>query len=122
MNKSLDFIIPDNELYYKQKLYDFRLRQNGIVFSYTSNYLYMLNVLAFNTLKTYTLGDVYIENISDKIFIDLIEKYAENKYITLEDIKYILINHNCNLNVKESRVKEWDFMSFIKWVVISPKE
>ena len=118
MSKSLDFIISNKEQYYKQKLYDFRVRSNGIVFSYTSNYIYMLNILAFNVLKTYTISDVYIENISDKIFVDFMEKYAESKYITLEDIKCILINHNCIIDIKESREKEWDFISYIKWIVL----
>ena len=118
MNKSLDFVISDKDVFYKQKLYDFSVRENAIVFSYTSKYIYMLNILAYNTFKTYTLGDVYIENITDKIFVELMEKYAEYKYITLEEIKFILIDNECNVNINESREKEWDFMSYIKWIVI----
>ena len=116
--KSLDFLICSKEEYYEQKLYDFRIRPNGIVFSYTSNYMYMLNILAYSTFKKYTLGDVYIENISDKIFVDLMLKYSENKYITLEDIKEILVSHKCIADITESREKEWDFMSYSKWIVL----
>ena len=78
----------------------------------------MINVLAYNTFKSYTLGDVYIENISDKIFVDLMEKYAENKFITLQDIKEILNINKCVVDIAESRDKEWDFMSYSKWIVL----
>jgi hypothetical protein len=118
MSKSLDFIISKDESYYKQKLYDFRLRKNGLVFSYTENYIYLFNVLAYNAIKSYTLGDVYIENINDKIFVEFMTKYAENKYITLEDIKNILCSNKCDLDITESKDKEWDFISYSKWIVI----
>ena len=119
MSRSVDFIISDDdESHYKQKLYDFRIRKNGIVFSYTSNYLYMMNMVLYNALKSYSLGDVYIENISDTIFIELMERYSENKYITLEDIKEILQTNKCVVDIAESRDKEWNFMSYSKWIVL----
>ena len=112
------FIIPNDENHYTQKLYDFRIRKNGIVFSYSVNIFKMINVLAHNTFKSYTLGDVYIENISDKIFVDLMEKYSEFKYITLQDIKNVLISNQSTVDLTESRDKEWDFMSYSKWIVL----
>jgi hypothetical protein len=78
----------------------------------------MINVLAHNTFTSYPLGDVYIENISDKIVVDLMEKYSEFKYITLQDIKEILNINQCAVDIAESRDKEWDFMSYSKWIVL----
>jgi hypothetical protein len=118
MTNTIEKLISNNDEYYNQKLYDFRIIQNGIVFSYTENYLYMFNIVAHNLFKSYTISDVYIENISDDIFIDLIQNYAENKYITLKIIKDVLIHHKCEADIIESREKEWNFMSFIKWIVL----
>jgi len=117
MTRSIDYIIPKSGEYYKQNLYEFRIRSKGIVFTYTNNYFKLINILAYNALKKYTLSDIYIENISDATFVDLISKYSEDKSITLEDIRDILIKHNCQIDLMNSREHEWDFMSYTKWIV-----
>ena len=118
MTKNLDYIIKDSDMFLEQKLYDFRVRKNGLVFSYSSNYLMLLNIVSYNVLKQYTLSDVYIENVSDELFLDLMTKYSENKFINLKDIKNILSQHKCVLDIEESREKEWDFISYTKWIVL----
>jgi hypothetical protein len=116
MNKSLDYIIPQNE-YYEQKLYDFRLYKNGIVFCYSNNVLNYINVVAYYCFKIYTLDNVYIQNIPDKVFVDLISTFNDQSCITLKDIKYILYKYHLELNIEESRVQEWEFMGFSKWIM-----
>ena len=37
---------------------------------------------------------------------------------TLKQIKEILLDHNCLLNIAECREKEWDFLSYRKWIVL----
>ena len=118
MTRDLDFLIKDNDLFFEQRFHDFRVRKNGVVFTYSSNYFMLMNIMTYNIFKQYTLSDVYIENINDEIFVELLVKYSEHKYITLKDIKYILLKNNCNINLKESREKEWDFISFTKWIVL----
>jgi len=118
MTKELDFIIKDTDPFFEQRLYDFRVKPNGLVFSYSSNYMNLLNIVSYNIFKKYTLSDVYLENVSDDLFVDLIVKYSQDKYINLKEIKYILSNHNCKLNTNESREKEWDFISYTKWIVL----
>ena len=118
MSKDLDYIINDSEHYFQQKLHDFRIRKNGLVFSYSSNYFMLFNIVSYNIFKQYTLSDVYIDNVSDALFLNLITKYSENKYINLKDIKYILLKHCCKLDINESREKEWDFFSYTKWIVL----
>ena len=115
MNKSLDYIIPPNE-YYEQKLYHFRLYKDGIVFCYSNNVFKYINVVAYNIFKIYTLDNVYIQNISDKVFIDLISMFNDRAYITLKDIHYILYKYHLELNIEESRIQEWEFMGFSKWI------
>lgn len=118
MTRSLDFLFNEKEPYYKQKLYDFRIRKNGIVFCYSQNYFSAATIMAYNTIKSYTLENVYIENINDKVFVELMSKFAENKYITPEDIHTILKIHNCIPNLTDSRQSEWNFISFSKWIVL----
>jgi hypothetical protein len=117
MNKTLDYIIPANDDFYEQKLYDFRLYNNGIVFCYSNNILNYVNILTYNVFKVYTLEYVYIQNISDSVFVHLISKFSDQKYITIKDIKYILLEYKLELNIDESRLKEWDFLGFSKWIV-----
>ena len=116
MNKSLDFIIPSDNNYYEQKLYDFRIYKNGIVFCYSNNFLNYFNVFAHNIFKIYTLDNIYIQNISDKVFVHLVTKFTEQNYISLKDIKYVLYENKLELNIKESRNAEWDFMGFSTWI------
>ena len=118
MSRTLDYLIPHNDKYFHQKLYDFRIRPHGIVFCYSQNYLTSLSILTHNIFKSYTIGDVYIENIPDNVFIELMIKFGENKCITLAQIKEILISNKCAPILTESREKEWDTITYSKWIVL----
>ena len=118
MTKDLDCIINNNDKYSEQNFHDFIIKKNGIVFVYSSHYFSLMSIVAHNLFKQYTISDVSIENISDKIFLDLIIKYSEKKCINLKQIKEILLDHNCLLNIAECREKEWDFLSYRKWIVL----
>lgn len=116
MSRSLDFLFHEKESYYTQKLYDFRIRKNGLVFCYSQNYFSAATIMAYNVIKNYTLENLYIENINDKVFVELMSKFVENKYITPEDIHVILKINNCIPNLTDSRQSEWDLISFSKWI------
>ena len=119
MSKELDFLIPEKDEFYTQKLYDFRVTKKTLVFCYSSNFGSFINILSNNIFKKYTLSDVYIENLSDDIYLDLISKYAIDKCITLRDIKDVLLTHKCKINISESRPNEWDYMAYSKWISLS---
>ena len=120
MTKALDYIIPRNDEHINQKFYDYRIRKNGIVFTYTNGS--PIIIWMYNLIKEYTLEDVYIENVSDSVFIDLLTKYDENRYITLLDIREILSFNKCILSLVDSKEKEWNFCSYTKWIVLKKKE
>ena len=118
MTRTLDYLISDTDYTYNQKLYDFRIINNGIVFLYSFNPFYSLISTFNHVCSNYTINNIYVKNINDTTFVELISKYSENRYITPKDIKYILSSNNCIPNLTESREKEWDTIGFSKWIVI----
>ena len=111
-SKEIDYFIPENDIFYNQKLYDFRITKKSLIFSYSSLFGSFINIISHNLFKKYTLSDVYIENLPDDVYLDLMLKFEIDKFITLRDIRGILITHKCKINIPESRIKEWDYLAY----------
>ena len=111
-----DYLISDSEG--NNKFYDFRVTRKGIILTYSNNYLSYFSILANNIVSDYITSEVYIENITDEIFVEIVTKIKEKTFITLYDVKDILSYHKCVPDMKESKEKEWDIVSYMKWIVI----